>query len=173
MFAVDETSRFTGRSGALAWKPLSGFGYIGVGAAGWSALPTALPDVSDSGVEAWLESAAQGSGIRMMSGHALLMITQAPKWLLKQSAQVIGAGLGTTLMVGATLLDQMAWLLGRGIEFSKMLVERGVALMRAVLAFLGRAGTTAVEMSTGFIRWVLEMLFSTVKSVAWRAVSRL
>ena len=31
MFTVDDGSRFQGKSGALAWKRLSGFGYVAAG----------------------------------------------------------------------------------------------------------------------------------------------
>ena len=40
MFTVDDGSRFQGRSGALAWKRLSGFGYMAAGEGASPGAPT-------------------------------------------------------------------------------------------------------------------------------------
>lgn len=122
-------------------------------------------------VKAWLERAAEGhSGMVMGSAKLLAMIGRALNWLLATAAKLVAHDLSATITAGLTALDHLSWMLTRAAQVSK---EFGVALtatISAILCFLGRNTAQANNITVAFIRWVLDLLFSTLRATAHRAV---
>lgn len=136
----------------------------------WSALPrmpAALNSFEDA--DQWLARAASGSGMgMMMSAGALRLIFSALGWILKK----IGQGAGTTVLVGATMLDQLASLLYSGVLQSLELATMIGNMLAACFRIIGRTIVTGAKLSVMLIQYVLDLLFQTVSTVATRAVDR-
>lgn len=137
----------------------------------WQSLADANRADEEKNVKSWLERAAEGKGsILMGSASALTMIGKALRWLL--SRLIIGV-VGVALSVSATVLDQLAWLLAKGAAASVEVAGYVKGLMKAIFRFLGRVGQGVGDITVAFLRWVLDMLFSSVRLVAERAIALL
>jgi pimeloyl-ACP methyl ester carboxylesterase len=143
--------------------------YIGtLGDGGWAGLKASSGESAwAQGIEAWLDSAASG-GIVMFSAHTLWMVRNALQWILKKAA--IGI-VGLTLAAGVTVLDQLAWLLYQGAVASKEIAEGLVSLIRVIFRFLGRPIGAVVNISVAFVRWVLDLLQSSLTATVHRALN--
>lgn len=110
----------------------------------------------------WLQSAAS-QNMFMHSAELLWMLSKALQWLIKKIA---GGVIGTGLVMGMTVVDQLAWMLTQGtlasLEIS-MFVE---SLMTRILHFLGKSVAMVGKMTVSFVRWVLSMLFKTILNFA-------
>ena len=139
----------------------------GVGEQGWQALGNqGTPHEMD--VKDWLDRVGEsGGGILMGSATALRMIGKAMAWIL---GKVASFAVGTTFTVGMTVLDQMAWMLSKGAQASVELSAHVAAVVRAIFRFLGRTVAAGVSLTTSFIRWVLDLLYTSLATVARRAV---
>jgi len=125
-------------------------------------------------VQGWLERAAEGHGGFVMGSATLLsMIGRALAWLLAKAGQMVMGGVGLTLTVGATVLDQIAWLMTRAAQLSKELALDVKTLIGAIFGFLGRKVGEAVDVTVAFLRWLLETLFSALRAVGQRALTML
>jgi hypothetical protein len=158
---------------SIAAHNMAGSYIPGVGEASWDALKNAESAPSwDVNLIAWLESTAAGNNSFVMgSARLLVMIGRALQWVLARVKDVLLGALGTALAVGATCLDQIAWLLSRGAEISIEIAGYVRGLIGAIFRFLGRAVTGAVNLTTAFLRWVLNLLFSSLSAAAMRALS--
>jgi len=117
--------------------------------------------------KAWLDQSALGEHSFLMgSAKLLLMISKALVWILKKVKDVLVGAVGTTLTVGATTLDQLAWLISRAAEISIEIAGYVRTLIGAIFKFLGRAVVTTVSITSAFLSWVLNLLFSTLSSIA-------
>ena len=138
----------------------------GVGDLAWQALGTReVP--REAGVQEWLAQVGSGSGgILMGSASALQMIGKAMAWILGKIASIT---VGTSLTLGMTVLDQMAWLLSTGAKASVELSMQVSAVIRAIFRFLGRTVVAGASLTTSFIRWVLDLLYTSLAAVVRRA----
>jgi triacylglycerol lipase len=122
-------------------------------------------------VKAWLERAAEGKGGMVMGSAKLLsMIGRALRWLLATAGTLIANETSASITAGLTVLDQLAWLLTRAAHLSKELGVALRALIGAIFSFLGRQIVQAHQITVAFVRWVLDLLFSTLRATAFRAV---
>lgn len=138
----------------------------------WQTLADASRPDEGQNVKSWLEQAAEGKGrILMGSASALTMIGKGLRWLLARVKDLLVGAVGVTLTVSATLLDQLAWLLAKGAAVSKEVAGHVSGLMKAIFRFLGRVTQTVTDLTAGFMRWVLDLLFTSVRVVAERAVT--
>jgi hypothetical protein len=78
---------------------------------------------------------------------------------------------GLALTAGATVLDQLAWLLGHAAQLSRDLGSQLKTLIGAIFRFLGRKIVGATEVTVAFLRWVLALLFESLRAVALRALA--
>ncbi|PIE83283.1 MAG: lipase [Candidatus Contendobacter odensis] len=115
----------------------------------------------------WLESSSS-YGMGMLSARLLAMIAKA---LAELVAKIALNFISCSITSGLTLLDQLASLLYQGAQAAKEIAEQLGFIMRATLRFLGRVLSSAANLTLGFIRWVLGMLFDTVHSLAIRATA--
>lgn len=142
----------------------------GVAGKDWTHLRVNAPD--DRQVKGWLESAAQGSGGLVMGSARLVdMIGRALGYLLKSASTLAGKTLGVALAGQMTVLDQIAWLLTQAAQASAE-IGRGLAtLVGLIFRFLGRTVAQGVEITAAFLRWVLNLLFTSLRTAAHRALA--
>lgn len=148
----------------------------GVAAHSWASLGHgAVPAADDSQrVKSWLENAAAGQGrLAMGSASLLTMIGRALKWLLARAGTLVMGQVGVAVTASATVLDQLAWLLSRAANLAKDFGVHLKALIASIFRFLGRTTWGMADVSVAFVRWVLELLFQSLRSVAQRALSLL
>lgn len=146
-----------------------------VGGSSWSALASAAAAGADEArqVQAWLERSTQGqSGFVMGSAKLLDMIGRALRWLLAGALKLAGHGLSATISVGATALDQVAWALSTGASLSKQVAGYVKTLIGAIFRFLGRNATGVADVTVAFLRWVLALLYNSLRAAAEAALAR-
>ena len=125
-------------------------------------------------VQGWLERSAQGqSGFVMGSARLLDMIGRALQWLMQSAFKLAGHGLSAALSVGATVLDQVAWALSTGASLSIQVAGYVKTLIGAIFSFLGRSAMGVADVTVAFLRWVLGLLYTSVRAAAQGALARL
>jgi len=97
-------------------------------------------------------------------------VSGAMRWLLATAGSLIANGMSASITVGLTVLDQMAWLLTRAAHLSEALGIAVKASIGAIFSFLGRKIVDVNQISVAFVRWVLDLLFATLRATADRAV---
>jgi len=107
----------------------------------------------------------------MGSASALTMIGKALAWLTAAAGKLVGGSVGISLASGFTALDQIAWLLTKGAQLAKEVGVYVLTLMATILKFLGRKAVQTTDVTTAFLRWVLELLFSSLRNMAQRALA--
>ncbi len=123
-------------------------------------------------VKAWLDRAADGQGGFLMGSAKLLsMIGRALAWLMSKAGMLVMGGVGVALTASATVLDQLAWTLGQAAQLSKEVSLQIKGLIGAIFSFLGRKMMQAGDVTVAFLRWVLELLFSSLRAMAGRALA--
>ena len=96
----------------------------------------------------------------MGSAAGYYLIGKALAWLLKKALLVVG---GTMLAATATVLDRLAWLVSEGSARCKVIADQAKSLLTAVMHFLGRKAVQAAEVGVAFVRWVLGLLWTSIK----------
>ncbi len=143
----------------------------GVSGKGWHDLIAPEDPGLDLKVQAWLQQASPNAGGFVKgSVNLLAMIGKALMWILKKSKDIIVGTVGTVLTVGATLVDQLAWLIGKAVTFSSEIAGYVKTLIGAIFKFLGRVVSATVSITVTFLRWVLEMLFTSLSTIAINAL---
>ena len=142
----------------------------GVAGKAWGNLRVAGPDERE--VKRWLEEAAEGQGGFIMGSAKLLdMIGRALQYMLKQAGSVLAGGVGIGLTVFVTLLGRVAYMLTKAAQISLELGTGLVTLINMIFRFLGRKAIQGAQITTAFLRWVLDLLFSSLSAAARRALS--
>jgi hypothetical protein len=142
----------------------------------WRALAAAGTARADEAqqLQSWLARAGAGPGGYLMGSASLLaLIGRALRWLLEGVRDLLTGSIGLTLAVGATLLDQLAWLLSRGASLSRELGRHLRTVIEAIFGFLGRPAPPRPDAGAAFVRWVLGLLCSTLHDKAGRALAGL
>lgn len=145
-----------------------------VGQASWKDLRIAAKQRADeaSQVKTWLERAADGQGGFVMGSARLLsMIGKALGYLMAQAGKLVVCGVQANLLVSFTVVDQLAWLLTRAAHLSLEVGKFVIGLIGAIFAFLGRKPVQVANVTAAFLRWVLALLFSSLRSMAERALT--
>jgi triacylglycerol lipase len=112
-------------------------------------------------------ASTRGTGNSMLSARLLRLIGQALSLLLGTMTQQVG----TLLFVSATVLDQMAAVLAWGAAQSMATARATRALIEMILRFTGRVIVAGANITTAFIRWILQMLYTFIATSARRAIS--
>lgn len=136
-----------------------------IGDASWTGLRRVQPTTLERDVQAWLKN-SNGS-VMMLSATSLQMISKAMQYLI---AQALGVAAGTVVAVGMTVMDQIAGLLVNGANACKALGDSLNSLIVQIFRFLGRPLPAAANLTTAFLRWVLDLLTTTVINMARRAI---
>lgn len=166
------TGRHTGLINSQAHSMLGSY-MPGVDELGWLALARQGQDaMADAHTQSWLDQVAGGGGgIVPFGARALQMIGRALGWLLRQVRNVLVGVLGTAAAVGMTVLDQLAWMISQAAQLSISVSSYVGTLIAAIFRFLGRAVVTGASMTMAFVRWVLDLLYSSLGNVARLALS--
>lgn len=145
----------------------------GVDELSWAALARrGQGAASDAHTRSWLdEVAAGGGGILPFGARTLQMIGCALVWLLRQVRDVLLGAVGIAFTVGMTALDELAWMISEAAQVSIEASAYVGTIIAAIFRFLGRTVMVGVSMTMAFIRWVLDLLYSSLSSVARRALS--
>jgi len=156
---------FAGHSMVKSYVP-------GVAGKDWGALHD--PGTSALDVSAWLRHSAQGHGSFLIgSARLLAMIADALGWLMKTAGKVVLGSINLQLSVGLTVLDQVAWLLSRAAHLSAQIGLHVKALISAISRFLGRKTLEVGDVTVSFLRWLLGLLFNSLRAAAQRALTTL
>ena len=144
----------------------------GVAGKDWGGLND--PGTSAFDIAAWLNHAAQGHGGFLMGSARLLgLIAEALSWLMKSAGSLLLGSINLQLTAGLTLLDQIAWLLSRAAHLSAQIGLHVKALVSAICRFLGRKTLEVGDVTASFLRWLLGLLFSSLRAAAQRALATL
>lgn len=136
-----------------------------IGDATWTGLRRMEQTKLERDFQAWLKN-ANGSTL-MLSATSLQMISQAMQYLL---AKAMGVVAGSLVTAGMTVLDQIAGLLVQGAHACKALGDSLNSLIVQIFRFLGRPLPSVANLTVAFLRWVLELLSTTVINLARRAI---
>jgi triacylglycerol lipase len=142
----------------------------GVAGKSWEHLH--VDQANDREAGGMLERAAEGSGAFVMGSARLLdMIGRALAYMLKAAGVVVKGTLGVGLAGAFTILDQIAWLLTKAAQISAEMGRGLATLVGMIFRFLGRKAVDGAQMTTAFLRWLLELLFTSLRAAAHRALS--
>lgn len=147
-----------------------------VGQSSWDTLRRGAAARADQAaqVKGWLEQSAQGSGSFVMGSARLLdMIGRALAWMAAQAGKLVVAGLSIAVVNTFTTLDQLAWLLTQAAHLQQEMRAHLRILIGAILGFLGRKVAQVGEVTAAFLRWLLTLLFTSLRNAAQRAANRL
>lgn len=147
-----------------------------VGDKSWGTLRNGAAARADQAaqVKGWLEQSAQGSGSFVMGSARLLdMIGRALAWMATQAGKLVVAGISMQAVSAFTALDQLAWLLTQAAHLQQEMRSHLRSLVGAILGFLGRKAAQVGEVTAAFLRWLLALLFTTLRNAAQRAANRL
>lgn len=146
-----------------------------VGNQSWSALEGANTVLGDFQIDSWLQQAARHRGGFMMRSAALLerIARGLARLVAKAAIYVIGSGITAAISATLTTLDFIAWLLARAAEMAVAIRDEIVGLVNAIFGFLGRVANSIESLTQRALRWVLDLLFSFLSSVAHNALDRL
>lgn len=146
-----------------------------VGQASWADLQRCARQRADeeaSQVKSWLERAADGrGGFVMGSARLLSMIGKALRYLVAQAGKLMVCGVQANLLVSFTVVDQLAWLLSQAAHLSLEIGRSVLVLIGAIFAFLGRKTIQLANVTAAFLRWLLALLFTSLRSTAERALA--
>jgi hypothetical protein len=146
----------------------------GVEGKSWHDLSVSGEPSSDKKVKDWLNTSANnGGGFMMGSTYLLGMIGEALLWIIRNIKNALVGVIGINFTVGATIVDQLAWLIYRGVDISTEISGYVKTLIGAIFRFLGRVTNKAESLTMAFIRWVLNLLFTTLSTLAVSALSRI
>lgn len=134
----------------------------------WGSLTVAETVPTDHEINAWMAATNEGNGVVAESASALRMLGRVLTWILKQTANVV---VGTAATGAMTVLDRVAALLQIGWSGLVGLGKYTVALVRGIMKFVGHAAQTTYDLTLGFLRWTLSLLFTAMSRIAALALS--
>ena len=143
----------------------------GVAGKSWEHLRVGGPDERE--VKRWLDNGAAGAGAVMGSAKLMDMIGRALGTLLKLAGHLTKGTLGLAAAGAVTILDQVAWMLTQAAQLSQEISRGLLALVGMIFKFLGRTAVQGAQVTTAFLRWVLDLLYTSLRSAAHRALSTL
>ena len=132
----------------------------------WQNLRVNRPD--DREVKGWVDGGVAGvAGGVMGSAKLMDMINRVMNYLLTAAKAVVGL----VFTAGFTVLDQLAWMLTRAAQISSEMGSATRMLIGLIFKFLGRTAMAGVQITTAFLRWVLDLLFTSIRAAAVRALA--
>ena len=120
--------------------------------------------------EMWLKNAAESKikGVFQFGANVFEMISKCIKGIIEKARLAISSA----VLTGMNCIDQLAWLLYRGAVSSVEIAWYLESLIQVVFKFLGRTIQTGVSMTHAFIRWVFDLLYSSIQSLGKAAVQK-
>jgi hypothetical protein len=106
----------------------------------------------------------------MYSAKALWMIMKALDWIVAKTLGVVGMAGGLGVLGMVTVIDQLTQILHQGVLESLSIKESVTSLISSIMKFLGRTVTAGTKLTVSFIRWVLDLLFQALSTMAYMAL---
>lgn len=129
---------------------------------GWEDLRIASATAPDfKSIDYWLDQANGVSAIPF-SGVTLWMLGKALQGILTLARGVVGLAFNGAM----TVIDNVAMMLKYAAQMSKAIGDYLVGLVRGIFKFLGKTFGTTQAMTTGFLSYVLQMLFNSIALIA-------
>ncbi len=137
----------------------------------WGALKSnGAQTLTDRQIRAWLTRASKG-GVLSWNARVYEMIGIALDWILRQCGTAMVIALQAAIGGTITMLDQLAYMLTRAVEISREISGYVQSLITIILKFIGRTAAKGVSLTEQFIRWVLDVMMSTMRSMVSGALS--
>ncbi|WP_444993956.1 lipase family protein [Aliikangiella sp. IMCC44359] len=135
----------------------------------WSQLTNLRPPKTDSSVEKWLKK----GGVVGVTMASLEWLNDALVYVLKKCLKGAVIGLGMTISSSLTLMDQMAYILNKGLDLSKAISQWVVYLIRKIMDFLGlKKVVEKADLTTAFIREIFMRLSRVVNEYCQKALDK-
>jgi triacylglycerol lipase len=136
----------------------------------WENLRAPMDGTWSAQAMAWLESASAGGAVQMYSAKALWMIMKCLNHILRTAEESAKVAAGAALLGVATVVDHMTMILYRGILESPKIRDNAGKLIGVIMKFLGRTFVAGTNLTVSFIRWVLDLLFRALSTMAYQAL---
>lgn len=137
----------------------------------WANLKPSVEASMSGQAMAWLESAsASGGAVQMYSAKTLWMIMKCLNLILSAAAEATNVSTGLAALGLVTVVDHLTMILHRGILESKKIKNNAVKLISVIMKFLGRTFVAGTNLTVSFIRWVLDLLFRALSTMAYQAL---
>ncbi|WP_299594499.1 lipase family protein [uncultured Microbulbifer sp.] len=134
--------------------------------ASWETMYELEPDVTQGAIEQWLSS----DGPLSLTMNTMNMINKAIAYVLQKVLKVAGISLQLGIASGVTLLDMLAYILMRGIDFSKTLSSWVYRLVKRIMVALGMKIKKDIDLTMSFIRHIFKQLKDKVDRLVQVAV---
>ncbi|MBM2323501.1 MULTISPECIES: lipase family protein [Marivita] len=89
---------------------------------------------------------------------------------IKGILSLMGTAVGGVVTAGLTLVDSIAQMIHKGIKLGELVADAVRKLISGISHFLGRAINTAEDLTLGFLKYVLGLLFGFIATIARRAI---
>ncbi|MCK7598882.1 lipase family protein [Microbulbifer sp. CAU 1566] len=132
----------------------------------WETMYELEPEVSQSAIEQWLSS----DGPLSLTMNTMNMINKAIAYVLQKILKVAGISLQLGIASGVTLLDMLAYVLKKGIDFSKKLSTWVYKLIKRIMVALGMKIKKDINFTTSFIRHIFKQLKDKIDRLVQIAV---
>jgi len=118
--------------------------------------------------EVWLKDAAASkiNGVIQFGASVFDMISKCIQGIIKQ----VLSSVNSALLAGMNFIDQLAWLLYRGALASEKIAWYLKSLIQVIFKFLGRSYQSGTSITHAFIRWVFDLLYSSVQILGKKAI---
>lgn len=123
-----------------------------------------VPDMKS--VDYWIDAASKASSIPF-AGAALWALGKALNGILAAAEMIIGSD----VTVGMTMIDKFAYMLERAAMIAKKVGYLLTKFIAAVFKFLGWTYNSAQDLTAGFIRYVLNLLWNAIATMVRKALS--
>lgn len=136
--------------------------------ASWGAISTTNME-AHTPWEVWLKDAAASkiNGFIQFGASVFEMITKCINGIINKISSLASRA----VLAGMNFIDQLAWLLYSGALASVKVAWYLDSLIKVVFKFLGKSMYTGAKMSYALIRWVFDLLYSSVQAMGNRAIS--
>jgi len=119
----------------------------------------------------WLNLASQSNySIGVFSTVAFKMIGKCLTWLIRESEKAVFGALSLIGFTVSSTIDMVALLLHKAAMVSANVADKLKKLMIVIFKFLGKSGQYTGDITTAFLRWVLNLLTSAIGAMYKRAI---
>ncbi|MBX7259921.1 MAG: lipase family protein [Candidatus Hydrogenedentes bacterium] len=124
----------------------------------------------DSNVRLWLDSGDR-SVLSHYGGNILWFLGKALLQLLRVALSVESTGLQVLVSAGFTLVDSIAWLLGRAALLKKEVGTMLERILKALMTALGRSIEGIQDVTVAVLRFSIGLLLGSISNQVTRAIA--
>lgn len=139
----------------------------------WTDFSTAVPSMSSSGnIRWWLDTGFSTSPIGFMSGRIAALVLDALRFILEQLNAGLSLLLDARLTRHATMVDTLVAALISGYNLGGTMAGWISTIITTVARLVGRWALRAQDAMAWFIRYIFELFFRELASIARQALVR-